>query len=142
MWLHFSMSIILPLTIRELPWNSSFRLACSDLKNGRMSIKYVNGSILLRQGRGIIDICQYPHYNDSQHRTAHAEVAEMAGPCQKRRIRAMPGFCRFGPERATAADCPIIMTADSMSAFVSWSCREAAVCGGYFMPPPWTWRRT
>ena len=36
---------------------------------------------------------------DSQHRTAHAEAAEMAGPCQKRRICAMPGFCRFGPER-------------------------------------------
>ena len=106
------MSIILPLTIRELPWNSSFRLACSDLKNGRMSIKYVAGFILLRQGRGIIDICQYPHYNDSQHRTAHAEVAEMAGPCQKRRICAMPGFCRFGPERTTEADCPIIMTMD------------------------------
>ena len=36
----------------------------------------------------------------------------MAGPCKKRRICTMPGFCRFGPERTTAADCPIIMTAD------------------------------
>ena len=106
------MSIILPLTTRKMPRNSSFRLACSDLKNEKMSIKYVNGSILLRQGRGIIDICQYPHYNDSQHRTAHAEVTEMAGPCQKRRICAMPGFCRFGPERMTETDCPIIMTVD------------------------------
>lgn len=35
----------------------------------------------------------------------------MAGPCQKRRICAMPGFCRFGQER-TETDCPIIMTVD------------------------------
>lgn len=112
MWLHFSMSIILPLTTRKMPWNSRFRLACSDLKNGRMSIKYVAGSILLRQGRGIIDICQYPHYNDSQHRTAHAEVAEMAGPCKKLRICACPDFVDSGRSERTEADCPLIMTVD------------------------------